>query len=165
MTEVKQENHAKEQAKAQLEGIVQLINRRNHIQDCTGEDCDLTDKEIYEGINLYYNEGDKATDEEREQYHDEENLRQTIDEDPLSIQVRTDWHTPGEDNGEIEYMILLCTGGPAVRIIGELDEHNQPCTAKLEHQDWFTPWTRYAPTSDEEDNALLSYAQNFYFGE
>ena len=89
-----------------------------------------------------------------------------IHEDPLSVEVRSDWHSPGDGNDKpTEYNILLCTGGPAVRIIGELDEHGQPETATIEYQDWFTPWERYGDTSDEEDEALLTYAQQFYYRE
>ena len=163
--EVKEDQErAKEQAKMQLEGIVQLVNRLNHLQDCNGEDCDLTDQEIYGGINLCYTEGDKATQEEREQYHDEDDLRQTIDEDPLSVQVRSGWaNSPSEFEAE-EFEILLCTGGPACRIVGELDR-GQPDRARLEYQDWFTPWIEYLDMTSEERDALLTYAQQFYFGE
>lgn len=139
MPEKTEENRAKEQAKAQLEGIVQLINRLNHIQECDGEDCQFSDKEILEGINLCYEDGAKATEEERRQYHDEDDLRQSINEDPLSVQVRSGWaNSPSEFEAE-EYEILLCTGGPAVRIIGTLERFNEPDSAQLEYQDWFTP--------------------------
>jgi len=160
-----EKNHAKEQAKAQLESIVEMVKRLEHCRDCDGEDCELTDKEIYAGMNLFYKEGDKATEEERQEYHDEEAARQSISEDPLSVEVRSEWHTPGEDEAPTEYTILLCTGGPAVRIIGELDEHGQPETATIEYQDWFTPWERYGDISDEEDETLLTYAQQFYYRE
>ncbi len=94
-----------------------------------------------------------------------QDAQDAIQEDPLEVCVRTDWHTPGEqDNQPTEYYILLCTGGPACRIIGDLDR-GQPDTAKIEYQDWGTPWTRYGDTTDEEDAALLTYAQQFYFGD
>ncbi len=86
-----------------------------------------------------------------------------IAEDPLEVAVRTDWHTLDVDSTETEYKILLCTGGPAVRIIGELGEHSDPQTARLEYQDWGTPWTELH-TDAEEDEAMLTYAQQFYFG-
>lgn len=90
---------------------------------------------------------------------------QTIHENALSIEVRTDWYLPGtNDNKPTEYCILLCTGGPAVRIIGDLSEHGEPETATLEHQDWFTPWKEYNTTTEEEA-AMLRYASTFYFGE
>jgi hypothetical protein len=62
-------------------------------------------------------------------------------------------------------MILLCTGGPAVRVFGTLDEHMQPDSARLEYQDWFTPWAPYVCPTEAESDALLTYCQQFYFGE
>jgi hypothetical protein len=60
------------------------------------------------------------------------------------------------------YSITLAGGGPAMRISGELDEHNQPTTARLEYQDWFTPWTEFTGI---EENLLLEVANHHYFGE
>jgi hypothetical protein len=40
--------------------------------------------------------------------------------------------------------------------------HNQPDSARLEYQDWFTEWTSYLLTDDEEQ-ALITYAREFYF--
>ncbi|GAH39212.1 unnamed protein product [marine sediment metagenome] len=157
---------AKDQAKAQLESIVEMVKRLEHVGKCNGgEDCELTDKEILEGLNLCYQEGDKASAEDREDYHDEEKAREAFQDDPLSVEVRSGWHEPGGDSSATEYTILLCTGGPAVRIIGELGEHQEPETAKIEYQDWFTPWEAYHETSSEEDEALLTYARQFYFSE
>mgnify|MGYP001559140860 CR=1 FL=1 len=86
-----------------------------------------------------------------------------IHEDALSVEVRSGWASPGAGLEPAEYCILLCTGGPAVRIIGDLDRYSEPQTARLEYQDWGTPWTRY-PVSGEEEDALLTYASQFYFG-
>ncbi|KKL57999.1 hypothetical protein LCGC14_2229850, partial [marine sediment metagenome] len=72
--------------------------------------------------------------------------------------------SPGEEaDMDFEYKILLCTGGPAVRIIGGLDLWKEPDTAKIQYQDWFTGWERC--TDSEEDEAMLTYARQFYFGE
>lgn len=87
-----------------------------------------------------------------------------IQEDALSVEVRSGWHQPGAKMTASEFCILLCTGGPAVRIIGELNHHNEPENAKLEHQDWGTPWTEYRTSSDEDD-VLLDYCRQFYFGD
>lgn len=92
----------------------------------------------------------------------EEDARERIQEDPLSVEVRSDWETPGTELTAVEFSILLCTGGPAVRIRGELDEHKQPSRARMEYQDWGTPWTQYF---DAEQSTLIEYAQSFYFGE
>jgi hypothetical protein len=97
---------------------------------------------------------------------DEDRARQTIQEDALSVEVRSDWHTPGDEDGKkpAEFCILLCTGGPAVRILGELDEHGEPTRAWLEHQDWGTSWQHFI-TQGEDNKALLTYCQQFYFSE
>jgi hypothetical protein len=93
-----------------------------------------------------------------------DDARERIQEDPLSVLVRGDWHEPGtEDDGPAEFEILLCTGGPACRIRGQLDEHQEPCRAWLEHQDWGTPWTEHV-TVGEDNEALLAYCRCFYFG-
>lgn len=95
---------------------------------------------------------------------DEEDARERIQEDPLSIEVRSGWYTPGDEPEPEEFQILLCTGGPAVRIVGELDQYRQPCRAWLEYQDWFTPWIEYYGEEVNSD-VLLTYCQQFYFGE
>ncbi len=92
---------------------------------------------------------------------DREDAERAIHEDALSVEVRSDWHEPGGDNTPGEFTILLCTGGPAVRIVGELDR-GEPSRAWLECQDWFTSWTQvHGPDQD----VLLAYARCFYFGE
>ena len=163
---------AKEQARAQLDGIVSMAKRLKHCDECDGSDpeqCGLTDQELADGLDEYWEGGAVLDDEEREdyrtRYHDKEQASESIDEDPLSVEVRGGWHTPGEDNEMVEYTILLCTGGPACRIIGDLSEHNEPDSARLEYQDWFTPWTKFFDFKDDEEDLLLTYAQHFYYGE
>jgi hypothetical protein len=84
--------------------------------------------------------------------------------EPLSVLVRSDWHVPGTENVPMQYELLLATGGPAVRLIGELNQYGEPQTVTLECQDWFTKWIEVRCT-DETDEALLAYAATFYFGE
>lgn len=124
-----EENYGRDQAKAQLESIIEMV----------------IELEKAENIN-----------------NDE--VRETIQEDPLSIQVRSSWADVGQKLEASEFMILLCTGGPAVRIVGKLDEHNIPERAWIEYQDWGTPWTEYVPSMVYPDNEkLLVYCQQFYF--
>jgi len=98
--------------------------------------------------------------------HDDwaEAIQQQIDEMPLSILVRSDWHEPGipSDEGG-EYGILLCTGGPAVRITGPLDGYEEPADAFLQCQDWGTPWESVTLDHDTQ-LALKKFARSFYFG-
>jgi hypothetical protein len=168
-----QDDRGKSQARAQLDSIVGMIKRLSHFHSCKegdgDEECELTDKELVEGMDEYWKEGRILTDEERkeysEKYHDRYEAEQRIDEDPLSAEVRGDWHTPGETGEMVEYRILLCTGGPAVQIIGDLDDDGQPSSACLEYQDWGTPWTEFFDFKDDERDLLLAYAQHFYFGD
>ena len=99
-------------------------------------------------------------------YNDSDQQVEDIQDNALSVEVRDDWHYPcgSADTGPTEYKILLCTGGPAVQIIGELDKHCQPDSARLQHQDWGTPWTDLV-LSPEQQDTLLGYCQQFYFGE
>lgn len=95
-----------------------------------------------------------------------EDAEQRIQEDPLSIEVRDGWYSPGSKEQMYdpeEFCILLGTGGPAVRIIGGIDE-NCPSRPRLQVQDWGTPWTDYRGDKISRDD-LLTYCQQFYFGE
>jgi hypothetical protein len=80
----------------------------------------------------------------------------------LDVSVRSDWQPPGRRFEPGEYQLLLCWGGPACRVIGELDG-GDPITAHIEYQDWFTPWQELR-TSAAETEALIDYARFFHFG-
>jgi len=148
-TKTKEENRAKEQAQLQLESIIELVNWLEHTQECENPDC----QRGASGGDFWEN---------RDEYHNQDNAEQVISEDPLSVQVRSEWHTPGENNESLEFTILLCTGGPAVRIIGELNEHQEPESARIEYQDWFTAWEDMPLTSEQQEK-VLTYCRQFYF--
>ena len=97
---------------------------------------------------------------------DRDEAEQRIGEDALSIEVRCDWHALGSDADDAaEFCILLTTGGPAVRIIGELDI-GSPIRPRLEVQDWFKPWTEYFEEDQQKLQATLqAYCDCFYFGD
>ncbi len=122
-----------------------------------------------------------------------DDARRAIEEDALSVEVRSDWYLPGARNpsnraddteaAPAEYRLLLCTGGPACQIVGTLSEHCEPETAVMQVQDWFTPWVEYRPRMPLEPAAeaiggpedksgpetasdvMLAYARCFWFGE
>jgi hypothetical protein len=141
---------AKEQGQAQFDSIKEMVEALHHPNDAARENPN------------YYEDAERA-----------------IHEDALSVEVRSDWYTPGQlpdARSPSEYRILLCTGGPAVQIIGELNEHREPETARLQVQDWFQPWTDYRPINPDDhtfttridtkaEEILLAYARCFYFGE
>lgn len=90
---------------------------------------------------------------------DADDARQRIQEDPLSIRIFGE-RVDGEWTAD-RFEILLTTGGPAVRIMGELDANGELDRAWLEVQDWGTPWTLYHEHGIGE--AIESYCQNFRF--
>lgn len=94
---------------------------------------------------------------------DEDAARERISESPLSVRVRDGWRDPGApSDGAEEFEILLSTGGPALRIVGDLED-DEPDNPRLEWQDWGTPWTRH-DLERGEVAALLDYCRCFYFG-
>lgn len=168
MNEAKQENHAISNAKGWLESVVDMLNRLREAEDgemecgqCegTGETQSMSNLEdepcpVCDGTGTIESE------------LDEDAIRQEIQESPLSVEVRSDWHTPGSEDADAgEYRILLTTGGPALQLVGDLDQWKQPDSARLEWQDWGTPWTQLHGLSSDEEDALLTFAQSFWFGE
>lgn len=94
---------------------------------------------------------------------DNDELQDELRNLALSQEVRSEWQSLGKEVKPTEYRLLLCWGGPAVQVIGELDEAGDPCSARLEHQDWARPWTDAVLTEPEAD-MLLWFAQSFYWG-
>jgi len=142
---------ARAQASAQLGSIVEMVEWLTHARECRLSGC----REGCTGGDGYAN---------TQEYHDEEAAREFLTDAPLSVEVRTDWRAVGAVAAAkpTHYKILLCWGGPAVQIVGTLDQYNQPDSAELQYQDWFTEWTDY-PLTDEEAQTLITYAQEFYF--
>jgi len=138
MNRTKTSDHAMQQAKAQLASILKLVEAIEAAQE------DGEARLEGETLNL-----DELEDRAREW--------------PLSVLVRSDWVSPGSELTPAKYEILLCTGGPAVRLRGDLSSHGEPETAVLEYQDWFTAWDRLALSSVEED-ALTRFVLLFWFG-
>ncbi len=125
-----------------------------------------SEKECARAIDMWEEEnGDelKELEEAAGECKDREDAEERIMEDPLEIKVRGDWRDQGfEDEGPVEFYILLTTGGPAVRIMGELQD-GEPHRAYLQTQDWGTPWTDYYEEGAAE--VLMSYCRCFCFGE
>ncbi len=158
---------AEQQARAQLSSIRELVQRLAHTHNCEGDrdGCDMPDPDIISALGYSQKEA-RPTDEQNADYHDRDKAQQAIEEDALSVEVRSEWHQPGTIGDEVyaEFRILLCTGGPAVQILGDVGEHGQPDQARLMCQDWFTPWTEVILESEETAD-LLTFAQTFYFGD
>lgn len=179
MTDVQDKDRlseARKQGQAQFDSIREMVEV---LKRARGEyTCDA-------GGSAGCPEHDEAVDlpPRDERRASEDDCRQRILEDALSVEVRSGWVTPGAltgrgmagENKPAEYRILLCTGGPAVQIVGKLNEYGEPETAVMQVQDWFTPWTEFCPAcsgqADDPGNVgdpesiLLEYARQFYFGE
>lgn len=95
-------------------------------------------------------------------YDREDSARETIHEDALSVEVRSGWTVLGQPMEASEFVILIATGGPAVRIRGTLGNHGEPDRAWLEVQDWYKPWTEYLGEDPGAlSDACLTYARAF----
>jgi hypothetical protein len=88
-------------------------------------------------------------------------IEDAMRESPLCVEVRSGWREPGDGASmePDEFRILLSTGGPALRVMGELC-NGEPDDCWLEHQDWGTPWTRWR---EVDRDALLWFAGLFYY--
>lgn len=134
-------NHARDCAKACLESILSDIDALNKAEE-TNEKVEYDNEQL-----------------------DADQIKERLQESAYSVQVRSDWQTPGQTLEPNEFTIELAGGGPAVRIFGTLDEYNQPSHAYIEYQDWGTPWTEYFPEQSGWQNKLLTYCQCFWFGD
>lgn len=167
------DSHAREQAKAQLASIREMVaaltcdyDRLEELRDeraaIVEDDKEAApdelrlpawDEEFAEELTSLENDAGEC--------NDRDDASQRIDEDPLSVEVRSDWHSVGDDAEDAEFCILLCTGGPAVRIIGELN-NSEPSSARLQFQDWGTGWEELILDSAERDD-VLTYCRHFCF--
>jgi hypothetical protein len=95
-----------------------------------------------------------------------ETIREEILESPLSVEVRSDWQAIGEPLEPAQFCILLSTGGPALRIVGDLGLYNCPENSRLEYQDWGIAWQELPQAANAASSEILdAWAAQFYFGE
>jgi|TARA_R100000081_G_C4663759_1_gene88972 hypothetical protein len=114
-------------------------------------------------IGSYIEQQNVTTQEDEEKL---EEIRESILNSALSVEFRSGWYSSLYDRVRIgepaEFKILLTWGGPALRVIGEIEE-NYAVNPKLQFQDWGTPWTDLEITEDQQD-ALNWFCNCFYFG-
>lgn len=78
--------------------------------------------------------------------------REELQEQPLSFQKLATYHVAEE----IEWEILLGTGGPADRIVVRTDLAGNIESAEYQFQNWFEPWT----VAENQDSELVQrYAE------
>lgn len=121
--------------------------------------------ELYHANEKLEEDDSQVVEVDGEKYHSVDELLDRVQEMPLSVQVREDWKDPGAEGEVTEFNILLSTGGPALRIIGDLDQNNQPANPQMQWQDWGTPWTDFDSDLEDASEALAWFCEQFYFGD
>ena len=159
LMEYKQQRERSEsQAIAQIDTIAAWMTL--HSWACANEDPKELPMHPYRRMLMdEFNWGDTVD-------HDSviDQLTDLVNDDPLHVQVRSGWENLGDTLEPSEFNILLCTGGPAVRIVGDIVQ-GCPERCRLQHQDWGTPWTEVIDLTDEQRAAVQWYAEQFYYGE
>jgi hypothetical protein len=118
---------------------------------------------------LWLNDGGEADDDDAPQVDDPEGLdtQEDVEERARELalsclvssteQVEPNQWPPDPDRFEV----LTSTGGPAVRLVGELRD-GVPHSCEWEGQDWFTPWVSvHDQTTGEQDDACEWFAELF----
>ena len=115
--------------------------------------------------------------ESNDDYEAQDEIRESVSNSALSVEFRSGWYSSPESIADLkpeEFKILLSWGGPACRIIGNLDQYSQPTDIEIQYQDWGTPWEslqlnpHYAGLNvniTDDIEALEWFCSCFYFGE
>jgi len=138
MQKTKEKNHA-------------LQNAIGHIQSIT------KDHEKY----LFYESCNVTTMEQEEEI---EQIKESILNSALSVEFRSGWTSNPNELEIEEFKILLTWGGPALRVIGDLNQYKELENIKMQFQDWGTCWTDFEITENQQE-ALNWFCNCFYFGE
>ena len=85
-----------------------------------------------------------------------------IEQDPLSVEYRSDWVSHDEEMTRSEFRIVLCTGGPHVEIVGEIDHTGEPCRCWINYRDWGT--SGELTGADFDHGTVLRYCGFFVTG-
>ncbi|MGH8758105.1 MAG: hypothetical protein ACREVW_01095 [Burkholderiales bacterium] len=169
---IEQDEHARQNAQGWAQSIAAMVAAMHcdyaRLQELRDEREALEPEDLATWNAENRDEFDALTDDatiDGDLQESSDKARERIQESPLSAQVRSGWTSPGEPMEAEQFEILLSTGGPALRIMGELDEHKKPHRAWLEYQDWGTPWTEYHAPEQCDHDTLLAFCTQFYFGE
>lgn len=104
---------------------------------------------------------DKLTEAAGE-HTDQDGAREAIQENPLSVEVRSAWASVGEILTPDEFRVVLCTGGPHVELVGVLDDNREPSRVRVIFKDWGEGGEYYPDEAERE--ALMTYLGQLYFG-
>lgn len=163
-------NYAKQQAISQVQSIVGLVAAYNcdfdRLEELRDERSDWMDENTNDAAVWALAHPDEAEElDELEaqagEYEDQDSVRDAIMDDPLSIETRSAWMCVGDSDGlqPAEYRIVLCTGGPHVELVGDLDTHGEPEFVRVLYRDWGC----HGELLDFDHKAVLEYAQQFTY--
>ena len=138
MQKTKEKNYALQNAIGHIKSIVEDYENFNYI-DSLNVTCD-------------------------EDYEKQEEIKENILNSALSVEFRSGWTSNPNELEIEEFKILLTWGGPALRVIGELNQYKEPENIKMQYQDWGTFWTDFEITENQQE-ALNWFCNCFYFGE
>jgi len=138
MQKTKEKNHALQNAIGHIESIVEDYENFNYIESLNVT-CD-------------------------EDYEKQEKIKENILNSALSVEFRSGWTSNPNELEIEEFKILLTWGGPALRVIGDLNQYKEPENVKMQFQDWGTLWTDFEITENQQE-ALSWFCNCFYFGE
>jgi len=169
------ENHAEDQARTQVESIVAMVaalecdyarlaELRDEKAAYRADVGNLASDEIHAIAWGQENPDDEAELVELESAAgdctSEDEARCRIEEDPLSVETRSGWADSYAEFEPEEFRIVLCTGGPHVEIVGDIDR-GEPSRPRILYRDWGTSGELF----DFDRDAVLTYCRVFYFGE
>lgn len=157
--------NARQQAAAQAQSIADMIAALeldyDRLEELREELADLEEQQAPAGY-LQRLDGLREELAELERIADgcadADEARDRIMEDPLSIETRSGWVSVGDEMSAEEYRIVLCTGGPHVEIVGDLDQHGAPCRVRIVYHGWGDSGELF----DFDHAAVLAYAQQFF---
>jgi len=138
MQKTKEKNHALQNAIGHIESIVEDYENFNYIENLNVT-CD-------------------------EDYEKQEKIKESILNSALSVEFRSGWTSNPNELEIEEFKILLTWGGPALRVIGDLNQYKESENVKMQFQDWGTCWTDFEITENQQE-ALNWFCNCFYFGE
>lgn len=153
----------------ELEAAAECV--RHHHNDELCEDGQYTEHAVYrlcrDELASWIDDNANELAELEEQAGDcesEEDARQRIEEDALSVEVRSGWFSPGGHMEAEEFRIVLCTGGPHVEIVGGIGMNGYAESVRVLYQGWFQGKQELILDPSERE-AVLEYANCFWFGQ
>lgn len=164
-------NYAKQQAISQVQSIVGLIAAYNcdfdRLEQLRDERSDWLDDNANDSAlwaSAHPSEAEELAELEAQagEYEDQDSVHDAIMEDPLSVEVRSAWTTLDDTDNmtPAEYRIVLCTGGPHVELVGDLDTNGEPTRVRVLYSDWGC----HGELFDFDRDAVLEYVSKFFYG-